>query len=446
MKTKLLISIFLFFAMIPYVKSQWTSTNLSEPKYNMGAATLGNKVYFAGGYDKITFKDKVEVYEVSTNTWDVAGSLFVARQIIGGSASCGSKIFFAGGYDEKISYEIVDIYDTLTKEWSVGQLSADRFSLSAVSHGNTVMFAGGVQFHLNTAPVFKNTVDIYNTETGVWTVDHLSIARMGIAATIVGDLAFFAGGMGDMDNPDFYTTTSRVDIYNFTTKSWSQASLSQARAFASAVTVGSKVIIAGGVTSINIPTDRVDIYDTSTGIWTTAALSVPRSAIENAVAVSGKAYFVGGGNFMGGGFNYPSKVIDIYDPVHDLWTIDQLTQPVESHSVVVVGNQLVVAGGKTTGELCVKKVEIAINVGISSKAKADASFRIYPNPGNNILNISIPNGKTIDEVDIYNQTGQKVLQGKQVYNKIDISKLNPGMYIIKVVTKQGNGWTKLVVE
>ena len=447
MKTRLLISVIFLFVMIPWAKSQWTYTNLSEPKYYVGVATLGNKAYFAGGYDKITFKDKVEVYDVSTDTWDVAGSLFIARQIIGGSASCGSKIFFAGGFDEEMSYDIVDIYDTLSKEWSVGQLSVDRFALSAISRENTVMFAGGVQFQQS--PVFLNTVDLYNTETGVWTVDHLSIARMGITATVVGDLAFFAGGIGVIDNT--YKTTERVDIYNFTTKTWSQASLSQARAFASAVTVGGKVMIAGGITEIDKPTDRVDIYDASTGIWTTALLSDPRAAIENAVVVSGKAYFVGGGNFMGGGFNYPSKVIDIYDPVHDKWTIDSLSQPLESHSVAGIGNHLVVAGGKTVGGLCVKKVEILfdsidVNVGFNSKPKADASFSIYPNPCFNILNISVPNGKTIDEVIVYNQTGQKVLQGKQVYCNIDISKLKPGIYIIKVVTKEGNGWKKLIVE
>jgi len=406
MKTRLLISAIFLFVMLPCAKSQWTYTNLSEPKYHMGAATLGNKAYFAGGYDIITFKDTVEVYDVSTGTWDVAGNLYIARQIIGGSASCGSKIFFAGGYNESLSYDLVDIYDTLTKEWSVEQLSADRFSLSAISHGDTVMFAGGVQFHLNAGPVFKNTVDVYNIETGVWTVDHLSIARMGIAASVVGDLAFFAGGMDSTFN-----TTDRVDIYNFTTKSWSQASLSQARAYASAVTVGSKVIIAGGNTSIDYPTDRVDIYDVSTGLWTTAALSVPRAAIENAIVVAGKAYFVGGGNFMGSGFNVPSDVIDIYDPVLEKWTVDYLSQPLESHSVVGVGNHLVVAGGQTTGGLCVDKVEIyspAVQ-GVISKPKEHALLKVFPNPFSNFTTLEYKLEHDVtSNLTIYNHLGQQV--------------------------------------
>ena len=353
MKTKLLFSVFFFFVMLQNVQSQWTYSNLSEPKYNMGAATLGNKAYFAGGYDRIKFMDKVEVYDVSTGTWDVAGKLSKARQVIGGSASCGSKIFFAGGYDENVAFDIVDIYDTLTKEWSVAHLSDARFSLSTISHGDTVMFAGGVQRIQDSDPVFKNTVDIYNTKTGKWTVDHLSLARMGIAASVVGDLAIFAGGMDST-----FKTLNRIDIYNFKTKTWSIASLSKARVYANAVTVGSKVIIAGGVTGLNMPTNRVDIYDTSTGKWTTSTLSVSRSGIENAAEVAGKAYFVGGGTFTGNSLTSPSDVIDIYDPENNTWSMDFLSQPVVSHSVVGVGNHLIVAGGKTLGKLCLKKVEI----------------------------------------------------------------------------------------
>ena len=89
MKTTILLSVFLF-CTSQLSFAQWKYSNLSEPKYHMGAATIGNKAYFAGGYDRIKFMDKVEVYDVSNGTWDVAGKLSKARQVIGGSASCGS--------------------------------------------------------------------------------------------------------------------------------------------------------------------------------------------------------------------------------------------------------------------------------------------------------------------------------------------------------------------
>ena len=449
MKTNLLFLVFFFFVMLQNAQSQWTYSNLSEPKYHMGAATIGSKAYFAGGYDRIKFMDKVEVYDVSTGTWDVAGKLSKARQVIGGSASCGSKIFFAGGYDENISYDNVDIYDTLTKEWSVAHLSVDRFSLSAISHGSTVMFAGGVQFiQGSSVAVLKNTVDIYNIETGEWTVDNLSIARMGIAATVIGDLAFFAGGMSIIDNN--WQTTGRVDIYNFATKTWSIASLSKARAYANAVTVGNKVIIAGGVTGLNMPTKSVDIYDASTGKWTTATLSVARAGLENAVVVSEKAYIVGGGTFTGNSFTSPSDVIDIYDPVKNTWSIDFLSQPVASHSVVGVGNHLIVAGGKTFGELCLKKVEIftdTVSTGITLNPMEDEFLKVYPNPVSEKITVEFPGRQITDgTITIYGIAGQQVMSQKMngFKSEIAVNNLPSGLYFIKLVSTNKTGIGKFV--
>ncbi|MBE0640173.1 MAG: T9SS type A sorting domain-containing protein [Bacteroidales bacterium] len=340
MKPKLLFSaIFLCLAGMAY--GQWTYTNLSEAKLNMGSASLGNKVWFGGGTNWASYLADVELYDISTGYLEPAGNLFVSRFFVGGSVSCGSKIFFAGGYDDAVSYNIVDIFDTLTQEWSVELLSVDRFSLAAVSHGNIVMFAGGIQ--MQGAPNFKNTVDIYNIETGEWeTPTTLSQARGGIAATVAGNLAIFAGGWINVSG----VTSNKVDIYNFTTKTWSQATLSQARAYASAATVGSKVIIAGGITSINNPTNRVDIYDVETGIWTQANLSTPRSFNENGATINGKVYFPGGGIFHGSGFNTASNVIDVYDAASNSWSVMNLQTARVEHSVIAVGDYLVVAGGR----------------------------------------------------------------------------------------------------
>ncbi len=449
MKTKLLFLVFLFFVMIQNAQSQWTYDNLSEPKFNMGSTALGNKAYFAGGSDLTKYMDTVEVYDVSTGAWETVGKLSKARQIIGGLVSCNSKIYFAGGgFDENVSYDIVDIYDTLTKEWSVAHLSVARFSLGAISHGDTVMFAGGVQVNEGGSEViFKNTVDIYNTKTGEWTVDRLSIARMGMAATVVGDLAFFAGGINIIG--DAYKTTDKIDIYNFATKTWSSASLSQARAFSMAVTVGSKVIIAGGCTEINKSTNRVDIYDVSTGKWTTATLSVARAGHQNAAVVLGKAYFVGGGNFKGNGLNLPTDVIDIYDPVNNTWSIDFLSQPVESHSVVGVGNHLIVAGGQTVGEVCLKKVEIytAPITGISSNPIEDAFLKVYPNPVSEKIKVEFPGWQITDgTVTIYGVAGQQVMSQKLfgLKSEIAVNNLPAGLYFIKLVSTNKTGIGKFV--
>ena len=41
-----------------------------------------------------------------------------------------------------------------------------------------------------------NAVDLYNSTSGTWSTAQLSVARDGLAATSVGNVAIFAGGEG----------------------------------------------------------------------------------------------------------------------------------------------------------------------------------------------------------------------------------------------------------
>ncbi len=40
----------------------------------------------------------------------------------------------------------------------------------------------------------SNAVDLYNSASGTWSTARLSVARWSLAATSVGNVAFFAGG------------------------------------------------------------------------------------------------------------------------------------------------------------------------------------------------------------------------------------------------------------
>ena len=445
MKTTLLSVLLVFTALVSY--GQWSYTNLLIPREWMGGAAVGNKVYFAGGSNDDGYWEIVEEYNLITQEMTLISNLSVPRQLIGGTTTCGSKIFFAGGFDFVTTKNVVDIYDTQTQQWSVEYLSEGRLSIAAVSHGSKVMFAGGFIF-----PAIQETnkVDIYDTLTGEWELEYLSIAREGMACAVVGDLAIFAGGI------ELYTETSRVDIYNFSTETWEYpAELSVARGYASATTVGSKVIIGGGVTSNPVkPSNVVDIYDASDGSWSTSSLSIPRFGRNNAVTIQDEGYFVGGGTFIGGstGFLNPQNRIDIYDPENNTWSIDSLSEPLVEHSVVGISigttDYLVVGGGKNDLGEIVSTVEIFedLETGIKSKPDESVIISVYPNPCNNNLTINTPVGVTLGDVVIYNQTGQKVLQGKPVNNTLDISKIDQGLYIIELLTNQGEIRKKLIIQ
>ncbi|MCK9423664.1 MAG: T9SS type A sorting domain-containing protein [Bacteroidales bacterium] len=73
-------------------------------------------------------------------------------------------------------------------------------------------------------------------------------------------------------------------------------------------------------------------------------------------------------------------------------------------------------------------------------------YSLFPNPTGNSVTISSKNSENISEFVIYLQTGQKVIRGKPVNNILDISKLQPGMYIVELVSGQWKIRKILIVE
>ncbi|MCD4680701.1 MAG: T9SS type A sorting domain-containing protein [Bacteroidales bacterium] len=71
---------------------------------------------------------------------------------------------------------------------------------------------------------------------------------------------------------------------------------------------------------------------------------------------------------------------------------------------------------------------------------------IFPNPTNNVVFISNKDGVIINEVNIYNQIGQKVVQESKLTDVIEISKLKQGVYIIEIVSDEFIKREKLIIE
>ena len=102
---------------------------------------------------------------------------------------------------------------------------------------------------------------------------------------------FFAGGTNNLG----WTVFSTIDIYDISTNSWSTATLSEARDFPSAVTVGNKIYFAGGTNAFpfNILTNKIDIYDNATDSWSVSTLNVPKFYMA-CIAVGNKIFWAGG--------------------------------------------------------------------------------------------------------------------------------------------------------
>ncbi|RTZ46854.1 T9SS type A sorting domain-containing protein [Chryseobacterium arthrosphaerae] len=93
--------------------------------------------------------------------------------------------------------------------------------------------------------------------------------------------------------------------------------------------------------------------------------------------------------------------------------------------------------------------DYTVNVLTSSLAthevtKKNASFRVYPNPVTQILNID--SQEKIQSVSVFDATGRNVLSSEvnQAKYNVDLSKLTSGTYIVTIKTESGSQSAKVI--
>ncbi len=434
--------------------TQWTSGSTTQPRFHLAATALEDQLFFAGGTSspQLEPSDLVEIYNTTNASWSF-DQLSVARSFPAAVASV-NKVFFAGGMNiiTGENYDIVDIYDVENESWSQDNLSAPRNAVTAVAVGDKILFAGGAVL----SAFFQeyetsDVVDIYDLTNDVWTTEHLSQARFLMGATVVGDKAYFAGGVTDND-----IESNRVDIYDSTTGTWMVDSLSEARLFVSALSLDGKAYFAGGQNTASESSDVIDIYDPENGSWEIASLSVPRGVV-NAVTFCGKAYFIAGGKT-----NWDIKVIvdsqdiiDVYDPVSDSWEVDLLPFRRTYGAVAANEEELVIVGGFDAESANIWASADILNCTLSSVEHVinQNDWQIYPNPGSSSkpLGIRIQNPAiTPKNILIYNSLGEvvfeKSLTGLESCIELNTSSLSPGnIYYVRILALGGRTGIKSIV-
>ena len=108
-------------------------------------------------------------------------------------------------------------------------------------------------------------------------------------------------------------------------------------------------------------------------------------------------------------------------------------------------NGVIIIQGNAPG--CNSPEEVAEHCLTSQEENPTAEvLLLFPNPAISFITIQIKEGNPIEKVIIYNHLGQKVLETKPVNNKVDVSKLKPGIYFLEVITSENRTRTKLLIE
>ena len=208
--------------------------------------------------------------------------------------------------------------------------------------------------------------------------------------------------------------------------------------------------IGGGESYFYNPIVAIEKYDpdpeTDTCTYTT---DMPRARLgHTASVVNGKIYIFGGSI----GYHTPSlSTVEVYNSETDTWS-EKTNMPAElvGASAATFDEKVYVTGGSLTAPpLTVVKSTYEYKrpdpVKIIVPGECTLA-QIFPNPANRELSVFLKNGAKIEEATIYNLKGQKVFRDEPQNNIIDISELQPGMYIIELVSGQKRIRAKLVVE
>lgn len=455
-------STFLFLFFFPVLLfAQWSEEEMPAPKAGMNGVATDEKLFFVGGknnFDVNGIADSVMTYDIASETWEHA-KLLTSRYDIAPALN-DERLFCAGGlipmpssnqFPDIIESDIVEIVDVNSLELlDTAHLSIPRFALSAVAVGTKILFAGGE----STDPLFNNgnfigfesttfkRVDIYDTATNTWSIDSLSEARADMGHAVWGDKVYFAGGFKG-GNTGSEEVSSRVDIYDASTDTWSTAELATARSRIGAVAANGKVYFAGGVHADYSPSAVIDVYDVATESWDElAALSQARGLVK-AGATEQNVFFTGGETF---GF-LPvssigispdnSSVVDIYHIPTDSWDTYEMDETRVHHETLATDNQLFIVGGihrPMNSMPVINSTMLIFNDMVSSTNESlinQVAVQCYPNPVIDNLIIQKEDAAPL-QVALVDVQGKIWMEGNLTQSKTDwdVSELPTGTYFL----------------
>mmetsp|Transcript_64175 Transcript_64175/g.144753 ORF Transcript_64175/g.144753 Transcript_64175/m.144753 type:complete len:416 (-) Transcript_64175:201-1448(-) len=285
---------------------------------DQSANTIGDKIYLVGGctghqvgYTCPSISNKVAIYDPKTDTYDITTAPPTPTPRYRHSAAVlHGKLYIMGGRDlNDAVVSSTEVYDPSTNLWDVVPFTwtTPRSDNDAFVLGNLIYLVGGY----DATYADYATTDILNPETG-WT---LGSAATTIAPMLVarGDFAivehqgrFYAYGGWTSAN-GFCAPLNEAEVYDPTKDTWTAlANLKVARGDkASGVLQGRLYAIGGETTSCdatsNVPLPStpvmdVEVFDTSDpeGGWV-AEGAIPEKKFRFAAATVDETIFVFGG-------------------------------------------------------------------------------------------------------------------------------------------------------
>lgn len=266
------------------------------------------KMYLSGGRGHLTH----EVYDPPSNTWGTAAAL--PEEFHHGQAvHMDGKIYHLGGlvgpYPDTVTPD-VHIYDVGTDSWSEGTpmpTGRARGSAGAAEYNGKIYVAGGLQDDASGTGhegVSAALFDVYDPTADTWsTLPDMPRARDHFHAAVIGDKFYAIAGREGGEEGFFDATIGPVDVFDFTTGTWSTlasaSDIPTQRAGTATGVIGTEIIVIGGEGG-GTAHDAVEAFDPTTESWRTLEpMPTARHGIQ-AAECNGGLYVVAGAMDQGG--------------------------------------------------------------------------------------------------------------------------------------------------
>ncbi|XP_072276747.1 kelch domain-containing protein 8B [Pyxicephalus adspersus] len=234
-------------------EGKWESkAPLCQPSMGISATEKEGKIYALGGMGTDTAPQAlVRVYEPSMDSWQQLPSMPTPRY--GASTFLrGNKIYVLGGRQGKLPVTAFEALDLEVNSWTRYPGIPSRRAFASCTMAESSFFSlGGLQqpgpHNFYSRPHFVNTVEMFDSEQGVWSKPGRSTRmrekRADFVAGYLGGRVIAVGGLGNQPFP-----LNSVEGFNTVKKKWEVLpSMPTGRCSCSSLQSNNMLFVIGGV-------------------------------------------------------------------------------------------------------------------------------------------------------------------------------------------------------
>jgi N-acetylneuraminic acid mutarotase len=218
--------------------------DLPQARDNLGAASLGGKIYALGGWNHNIPGQGIKLvteYNPITNAWTPKTQLTVGRQHVG-VVSANNSIFAIGGYYNLNVFDTVEVYNVSSDTWTTKTAMITQRQMFGIANTkNEIYIIGGrTDTPWNTQ---SKIVEAYNISSDSWTTKApLSIDIEGLGAAAVNGLIYAIGGLTGVN-----TILKTVRVYNPANNTWwNETDMNKGRANFGISVYNNEIYVIGG--------------------------------------------------------------------------------------------------------------------------------------------------------------------------------------------------------